>query len=263
MAIVKSRASFLRQLVAVKGWQLGEFIRAMEQTGHVGKGVLSRSTVQNWYFEGPPKGGPNHRAMLAALGIAEGSDEQARLQGRQPWHSEGHPDLLGWLRQADPGIGGISLRLVGERGIRPIPEGDEELPGIPERGMVQIVLGLAAPCFALVLNHSRVDGTLWVLMPSGLAPDGHLIPEARAGIVCLPVPTPGVLRPAAAYPIGGPKGRNDLYAVLMRAPLPVALSFADTSERALVAQEINALGEALRAHEDAVTEVRRFAYLVE
>lgn len=255
------QAQFLRHLIATKGWQIGEFIRAMEETDHVKAGTLPRPTVRRWYFAGPPKSGRNHRAMLAALSIAEGSREQAILQGRQPWKPEERPNLLEWLRQAAPGTGEMSLRVVEDRGIRPVPNSDLDLPRLHEGGMVQVVLGLAEPCFALLFNHSHGDAALWLLLLSGSAAATPLVP--KAGVAILPVPTPGVLPPVTAYPIGGPKGRNDIYAVFMRSPLPDAFEFADIAERPLFSQEMEALGKSLRTHEDAVTDVRRFAYLVE
>jgi hypothetical protein len=257
---IPPRARFLRHLVAAKGWQLGEFIRAMEETRVIQKDTLPQPTVRRWYSEGPPKGGPNHRAMLRALGIADKSEEQAMLQGRQPWKPKGRSDLLGWLRQAEPSTDNVSLRVLEQRGIRPVPNVDPDLPRLHEGYLVQVVLGLAAPCFVLVFNHSHGDGTLWLLSSPGLAAAMPLVPEA--GVACLPIPTPGAFSPPA-YPVGGPEGRNDIYAVLMRSPLPDPLGFADAAERPLFNQELETLGESLLNHEDAVTEVRRFAYLVE
>lgn len=258
------RGEYLRRLLLGKGWQVKQLVAAMEATGKVAKEEVSDGRVRGWLSDGPPKAGPRHQALLEALGIGEGSREQAILQGLLPAAPPDFPpqaplDLVGWLRRLPQAEAGIELAQVDARGLRPLAPADGEAAlYLPEGGQVQIRLFLDARRFAVVLNHSRPDGALFLLLPTPREPDGRLVPEG--GQATLP-PSPDA-KVAIGYPVGGPKGVNDLYVLLLQEPLPAIGWLAEAEKRALTPQEAQALGAMLDVHRMQLTELRHVAYQV-
>lgn len=249
-----ANGAFLRELVARRGWHVSEFIQAMVNTGEVVPGVLRESSVRRWFVDGPPRKGRAHRAMLRALEIGSDSPEWHRLIGQG---GRSGSDLIAWLRRRAVLSARIHVEPVGSRGIQGLAAPAEGgLLCLDLGSHVRLKLRLDQPVHSLILNHSHTDDAIDVLFPSTVEPDAHLRPEN--GVAFLP------RQVASAYPVNGPKGKNDLYVVMAEAPITVGVPWLTTmATRALTAHEADLLGQALGLAEHMIAEVGHVAYCVD
>lgn len=254
---------YLWELRRRKGWSNRELLRQLAATGLVAPGT--EATLSKWYREGPPQTGCRLQAIAEVFGITPGSIEHRYLLGDLPWSVDaervgGAPDLLNWCRQHCALTNGLSLHLVADRGLRPVPtdaDNDDGRLQVPIGSRAQVEIMGKGPCHLLVLNYSYPDGTTHILTTTHHRLAGlQAIGEGR-----------GIFLPEAGtrdrvFTIEGPEGANDLFVLVSPVAMDTLSWLGAIGGRALLLRELEQLALALMRQAETFSEMLYLGYRV-